>query len=192
MPPFSADCLDQWLASFDDFRYEFLRHCTLLCKVCGYYFDFNQQLLEIAHKNWKAQCDLWQASRIMKDSSHLSHLKIAAILIQELSDVEWVTNLYEYDPSSEILNVDFSGTSEEREEVRKDINAGRGTYLGFQFVMQVLNWFEQARIDRAQPFIFRMTSDLEHDIMVYLLSEYRNAMAIFLTLKALYVRDEKI
>lgn len=188
----SADCLDRWLANFDDFRYEFLQQCTVLCKVAGYQFAFNQELLRIAHENWKAECDLWRASRIMPDTELLSHIKIGAILLDELARVEWVRDLFEYDPTSERLEFEFAGTNEEREEVRKDINAGRGTYLAFQFVIQVLNWFEQARIDRQQAFVFRMASDLEHDIMVYLLSEYRNAMAIFLIFKSLYVRDEKL
>jgi hypothetical protein len=187
----SADCLDRWLVSFDDFRYDFLRHCTLLCKVVGYHFEFNQEFLRIAHENWKAECDLWHASRIM-DSERLSHLKIGAILLHELARVDWIRNLYEHDPSTELLEFEFAGTAKECEEIRKDINAGRGTFLAFQFVVQVINWFEQARTDRHQAFIFRMASDLEHDIMVYLLSEYRNAMAIFLIFKALYVRDEKI
>lgn len=96
-------------------------------------------------------------------------------------------DLYEYDPANDGL--EFDGTSDQREEIRKDINAGRGTYLGFQFIIDVLNWFEKARVDRKTPFVFRMTWDLHHDLFVYLSSEKREPMPVFLILKALYARD---
>jgi hypothetical protein len=76
-------------------------------------------------------------------------------------------------------------------ETRKDINGARGTFFAFQFAIAVMNSFEIARDDRAQPFVFRLTDDLEHDLMVYLLSERRDFMAMFLIFKALYARDNK-
>jgi hypothetical protein len=185
----SEDCLDRWLLDFDDFRYDFLRHCQAVSKAAGYYFEFEGELLELAHTRWKAECDEWHRYKL-QDSSALSHIKVGALLLFELSSVEWVRNIFEYEPNDKD-DLIFTGTADEREEVRRDINAGRGTYLAFQFVIGLLNWFETARIDRNSEFCFRMTPDLEHDLMVYLLSTTREQMGLFLTLKALYARDPK-
>jgi hypothetical protein len=97
--------------------------------------------------------------------------------------------LAEFDPAEDGLENAFAGTADEKEEVRKDINAGRGTYLGFQFVLLVMNWFEEARPDCREEFVFRLTPDMEHDFLHYLLSEARSDVATFLVLKALYARD---
>lgn len=185
------DCLDRWLGDFDEFRVDFLQQAVMLCKAVGYHFDFDQAKLLAAHTKWKATCDVWEQSLLMPDSNGLSHLKIMAILLVQLAELDWVKNLYEYDPDNENLPFEFAGTAAQKREVRKDINAGRGTFLAFQFAMQVLNWFEAARDDRIQPFEFRLTSDLEHDLMVYLMSPRRDEMATFLIFKALYVRDPK-
>jgi hypothetical protein len=126
----------------------------------------------------------------MQGYGALSHLKIGALLLNELANEDWIRDIYEYEahPKDDYV---FAGTPEERTEVRRDIAAGRGTYFAYQFVIGVLNWFEAARIDRQSRFLFRMTPDLEHDLMVYLLSNVREEMGIFLTLKALYARDPK-
>lgn len=126
------------------------------------------------------------------DSDSLSHIKIMAILLFVLAQNEWVHALEEFESDSDHREGDYNGTPEEREESRRDINAGRGTFLALQFVFAILNSFEQARDDRQQEFLFRLTHELEHDIMVYLLSERRDDMAIYLMLEALYARDPKV
>jgi hypothetical protein len=180
-------CLDEWLADADHFRVDFLSFCYPIVKALGYYFEFDQAALHAAHADWKSRCETWEKSYIMPDSDGLSHLKIMAILLDKLTTVPWLTVAYDRDSSAD--GFEFNGSELQREECRKDFNAGREAYLGFQFVIQVLNWFERARIDRKPPFAYRMTHDLEHDFMVYLLSERREEMAIFLFFKALYVRD---
>jgi hypothetical protein len=183
-------CLDAWLGDFDEFRHDFLRQCQIVARACGYTFTFNQDRLKIAHDNWKGQCKLWEDKYLMADSRGLSPVKILALLLYQLSCVDWVTSLHEYDGSLDGL--EFDGTPDQRNDVRRDINAGRGTYLAFQFVIQTINWFESARVDCLQPFMFRLTGALEHDTMVYLLSERREEMAIYLMLHALYARDPKV
>ena len=96
--------------------------------------------------------------------------------------------LYEFDIEG-TREYEFNGPEEIRLEVRKDINAGRSAYLGYQFCIFVINFFERWRIDKRQAFEFRMTSDMEHNLLVYILSDCRDPMAIYLILKALYIRD---
>src|ERR1700734_284052 len=191
-PALTDDCLDRWLAEYDQFRPDFLAFCYFVSKACGYYpqVDFNN--LKAAHAAWKAKCEVWERTYVMPDSDGLSHIKIMAILLFALSQTEWVRELEEFDPTSDRREGDYNGTPEEREESRRDINAGRGAFLALQFVLAILNSFEEARDDRQQEFIFRLTHELEHDLMVFLLSERRDDMAIYLILEALYARDPKI
>jgi len=186
-PPLDAECLDRWLADPDVFRVEMLEFCFPQTKVVGYYFTFDQDAINIAHASWVSQCHLWQHTLVRPDSDGLSHLKILAILLHQLSTVEWVREIHEFDPASDGL--EFAGTEAQREEIRKDINAGRGTYLAFQFVIRVINWHERHRIDKVDDFEPRLTPELEHDCLVYLLSGRGDDLAIYLFLKALYARD---
>jgi hypothetical protein len=73
--------------------------------------------------------------------------------------VEWVQELEEFNPEGRHDEGEFVGTAEEREETRLDINAGnagRGTFVAFQFAIAVVNSFEEAGDDREQPFVFRL------------------------------------
>lgn len=185
--PYYKDCLDKWLASYDEFSYAFLRECYLMSKALGYYPDIDFAALKIAHANWAAQCPLWEKTRMMPNSHGLSQIKVLSILLFQLSCVEWVTCLREYDASGQ--GIEFPGTVAERDEARKDLAGGGGTYLAFQFTILLVNWFEFRRTDRLQKFEFRLTTALEHDIMVYLLSEQRDELAVYLILHALYTRD---
>ncbi len=187
----NADCLDRWLGSFEYFRLDFLRQTQILCKAVGFYFEFDQTLLQSAHDKWVAEAAFWRSIHIMPDSNGLSHLKLLAILLVSLAEEAWVKELFEFDSDSEALNFTFAGTPDERDEVRRDIAAGRGIFLAFYFCTQIINWFEAGRDDKLQPFEIRITPDLEHDFLVYLNSDARNAMGTFVAIKALYVRDDK-
>jgi len=191
-PQLTADCLDRWLADYDQFRPDFLLFCYTLSKACGYYPQVDFVSLKAAHAEWGARCNVWQAEYVMRDSDGLSHTKIMAILLYALSQVEWVAELEEFNPEGDRREGEYNGTPQEREESRRDINSGRGTFLTLQFVLAILNAFEEARDDRQQEFVFRLTHELEHDLMVYLLSERRDDMAIYLILESLYARDPRV
>lgn len=186
----SEQCLDDWLADKGAFRLALLEFSWPLSKVLGYSFEFDQAAIETAHLNWHARCQLWQQERVSQTSTKLSHIKIMSLLLFSLASVKWIRRVHEFDNSGDGRDApSYNGTDAEREEARKDFNAARGTYLAFQFVIGVINWFEKYRKDRQQPFEFRLTTDLEHDLMVYLLSETRDELALYLMLKALYTRD---
>lgn len=180
--------LDRWLADFDQFKYDFLKYCKILGKTVGFDVVQDQAALKEAHDSWCARCTLWKDNYV-NTSKELSHLKILSILLFQLSHFEWVKDIFEWDSDSEDIGWSFRGSASEREELRKDINAGRGTYLAFQFVLRMMSWYETARIDRVPFTGSRITADLEHDILVYLLSERREEMATYLILKALYIRE---
>jgi hypothetical protein len=181
------DCLDVWVADFDRFAHDFLYYSGCYAKALGYSFDPDFESLKIAHKSWQASCEKWEKQLVMPDSKGLSHIKMMAILLTDLACLEWMRDLAEFD-GDERNGFVFSGTAEERAEIRRDINGGGGTYLALEFAIAVINYFEQNRTDRVGPFVFRATPDVIHDIFVYLNSPVRDAMSTFLILNALYTR----
>jgi len=112
-------------------------------------------------------------------------MKVLSILLHHLVSVDWAPTLYDRIPMN---HPRWLGKEQLREQIRGCINAGRGNYLGFQFVIQLIDWFEVARTDRNDPFVSRLTPDLEHDLMVYFESQKQDELSTFLILKALYSR----
>jgi hypothetical protein len=199
LPHPTESCLDEWLADYDVFKDAILRYCYAVSKALRYYPYVNFDVLKKVHNDWKASCDSWESRYISQDSNGLSHLKIMTILLAHLALNDWVAGLQEFDPESDgEHSFEFNGTPEERDSSRKDLNAGRGTFLGYQFVSAILNSFEQSRDDKVQQYEYRMTNDLEHDLMVFLSWErdhqqdkFLFEMALFLFFKALFVRDTR-
>jgi len=184
----TPQCLDEWTASYDALFRALMQYAQPLTKACGYSFEYDSHALRAAHADWVSDCQSWHSTRLMPDSNGLSHLKMLALLIHHLAQAPWVSNLFEFDIEG-TREYEFNGPEEIRLEVRKDINAGRGAYLGYQFCIFVINFFERWRIDKQQEFVFRMTDDMEHNLLVYILSDSRDPIAIYLILKALYIRD---
>lgn len=183
----SERCLDHWASDFDAFSYDFLFYCQCYAKAVGYWFKLDGEALKIAHSNWCAQCQLWEKTLVMPDSNGLSHVKMVAILLTELASIDWLGELLEF-AGEERDGYEFTGEPAERDDIRRDINGGGGTYLAFEFAIMVLNYFESRRIDREGDFVFRATADVLHDILVYLSSARRDSMSTYLILNALYVR----
>lgn len=178
-------CLDRWLNEFDAFRVDFLRVCHPICMALGYQLDFDQRQIETAHVAWRASHEIWKSHRVSEGTDKLSHIKIVALLLFHLSNVNWVRTLYEYNGDYH----KFNGTPEQRAETAKDLNAGREAFLAFHFSIMIINWFETYRTDKSDPFEYRMSKDLEFDLMHFLIGVEKSEMALFLILKAVYLRD---
>jgi hypothetical protein len=190
---FSLARLDEWKADYKAFFHDFMNIIQPLIKCCGYWFEWDTQALKAAHAAWVAECAEWESSRLMPGSDGLAELKVFAILMYHLAQVPWVKELSEFDfeNSSDAREYEFAGTPEDCKATRADINAGRGAYLGYQFCMAHIQWCERNRTDKVQPFVFRMTDELEHNFLSYLLSEKRDPLPIYLFLEALFVRDDR-
>jgi hypothetical protein len=176
--------LRDWQANADNFKRNLVANCQQTANAAGYRIEVDEEAILIAHKNWVGQCLLWMKERVQNGTKELSHIKVLAILLHQLVSVEWVKEIYVAGSGSERL----TSKPERLEKLQSCIQKGRGSYLAFQFVISLINWFETARRDSKQPFVFRLTPDLEHDIMVYLGSEARDELSTFLILKALYAR----
>lgn len=114
-------------------------------------------------------------------------MKIFSLLLFQMASVEWVHKIFDSVPEPSPV-APYYDKPDLRARIRKNIQGGPECYLAFQFVINFLNQIEAVRTDRTEPFIFRLTPDLQHDILVYLHSEARDELATFLILKALYAR----
>lgn len=190
---FQPSHLDDWMKSYDAFFEGFMGIIQPFVKSAECWAVWDSDALRAAHAGWVAECQEWETNRLMPNSNGLAELKIFAILMHHLALVPWVKEVteFDYENSTDARHYDFAGAPEDKSEVRADIAAGRGGYLGYQFCMNLIRWFERQRDDKVQEFCFRMTDALEHNFLSYLLSERRDSMAIYLFLEALFVRDDK-
>jgi hypothetical protein len=177
--------LSTWRADFDRFQMFFLGKARRYCNQYGYILYPDGEALKIAHASWIAACDHWQKEKVAATSGPLSHIKVLSLLLHHLVSAKWAPSIHDHLPKDDRL---WEGRVHIRDHVRKCLNAGRGNYLAFQFVITIINIFERDRIDHSEPFIFRLTQDLEHDLMVYFDSEKQDELSTYLILKALYSR----
>jgi hypothetical protein len=177
--------LSIWRADYGLFSQFFLARARRFCNRFGYILYADDEALKIAHASWAAACDHWQKERVPADSGPLSHIKVLSLLLHHLVSAKWAPNFQDALSKDSKL---WAGKENVRDHVRTCLNAGRGNYLAFQFVITIINSFETIRDDRSEPFIFRLTSDLEHDLMVYFASEKQDELSTYLILKALYSR----
>jgi len=174
-----------WQTDFDDFAQFFVRRSHALANSVGYEIAPDHERLKTAHAAWAAACRHWRAERVDPKSDGLSHVKVLSLLLHHLVSSDWCPEVFEGGAGS---TGRWKGKEHIKDKIRHCVAAGRGKYLALQFVIQLINWFETHRIDRIEPFKFRLTPDLDHDLMVYFASEKQDELSTFLILKALYSR----
>jgi hypothetical protein len=185
----TEEFLDLWLKDFGLFWEDMRKFVLAVSHGVGLSFETDEEALQIAHANWVARCAMWQRERLQQRSIGLSHVKILSLLLYQLASVDWATKFHKCSETPDGLNNPYTGKPRlVKDDTRLGIIEGGGTYLAFQFVIHMINWFEIPRTDRSVPFEFRLTPDLEHDLMLYLGSEIKDELALFLMLKCLYVR----
>lgn len=187
--PLTKECLDRWLSSATEFQEYFIRFSINNAKAVGYYIEFNQVAFRDAHAEWVGRCKFWHEHYMLPTTTQLSHIKILALLICSFSQAEWIRSVSEFDPAAD--GIEFDGTDDELDTVRLDLNAGREAFFALHFATAIINWFEKGRIDQLGEFHFRMTKDLKHDLLAYLVQKKAEEMGVFLILKALYARNPK-
>lgn len=186
------DTLEVWENDFEDFNYDFRRYTFALCKAYGLYPHIDGAVLRLVHASWTNSLASWRAGVVNAATQRLSQLKIAALLLDALASSKWIAEFDAFDIESETLDYSAGGDPSEYEEIRLDIFNGAEEFLALQFCKAVINVIEEARVDCQMPFQYRMTPDMEKDIIFYLKSNFRNPISTFLILKALYLRDLRL
>jgi hypothetical protein len=187
---FKESTLYEWLSDYDSFSYEFKRFVFQITQAFGLLCRFDENTLKLVHEKWNEDCEIWRTQHFDGEADALSHIKLSALLLHHLSASPYISGLFKHDYTSD-LHYQFSGTTEQLEEAKQDVVSAREAIFSLDFCISVICWYEERRIDRIEPHIFRMTPDLRHDIISYLVSRNTDQKAIYLILKALFIRTHK-
>lgn len=184
---FEPDTVYDWLTDFESFSYSFKQYCFLIAQAFGLEITFDSNTLKLAHEKWSADCEVWRTQHFPNETDALSPAKVGALLLHNLSTGPYIARVAEHEFKSE-LRYRFAGTVEQKAEAKADLVAAREVVLALDFCLMVLCWYEGNRIDRREPFAFRLTPELRHDMISYLVSRNTDPKAIYLILEALFAR----
>jgi hypothetical protein len=188
---FGPSTLYDWLSDFDSFNYEFRRFCFQIGQAFGLDLQFDGNTLRLVHQKWHDDCENWRTQHFPGEpAAALSHIKVSALLLHHLSAAPFFSAVYDHEYTSD-LNYTFCGSPAQYDEARSELIAAREAILSFDFCLAIICWYEERRIDREQAYTFRMTRDLRHDMISYLVSRKTDPKALYLILKALFIRFPK-
>jgi hypothetical protein len=184
---FEPDTLYSWLEDYEGFSYSFKRYCFTIGQAFGLDIRFDNNTLSLAHQKWASECESWRTQHFPHETDALSHTKVVALLVHNLATAPYISRVSEHEYTND-LDYRFSGSAEQYAEARTDLIAAREVVLALDFCLAVISWYESNRIDCREVFVFRLTPELRHDILSYLVSRQTDPKAIYLFLEALFVR----
>ncbi|MQX37929.1 hypothetical protein [Roseospira navarrensis] len=190
MIDFNESAFKRWQEDFDDFNYGFRSYCFQQFRVYSIHVDFVPGALQQIHRRWVERCEVWLNQETHPTTKKLSHIKRAALLLHALTSIQFLGNFQEHEYDEE-QKYDFRGTADQFNQSKQDLIDAREAVLALDFVLNIIHYFESNRIDREEPFSVRLTMDMRHDILSYILSGEPQEKALYLILKALYLRHTR-
>lgn len=190
MISFERDTLYDWLSDYDGFSYVFKKYCVYISQAFAVDIRFDSNTLKLAHEKWAEECEIWRTQHFPDEAEALSEIKVASLLLLHLATAPYVATLVPHTYTSDLHYV-FAGSKEQYEEARADLIAAREVILALDFCLSIVCYYEENRIDRVEDFVMRMTPELRHDIISYLVSRQADSKALYLILNALFVRTKK-
>lgn len=187
MIPFEPFTLDEWLNDYDSFNYAFRGFCIMHFKVHSLHADFVPNVTRQIHEQWVADVNRWLSDETDEKTVTLSHLKVLSILLYNLNIESCIGNMYDHEYQEDDVYI-FAGTDEQKHDARRDLIDGRHASLSLDFCIMAVDWFERNRDDCTIPFKQPLTADMRHDLINYLVGGNVDLKALYLILKALYLR----
>jgi len=184
---FSAETFETWHSDYDEFNYAFRKYCFLQFRAYGVKAEFVPNVTKEIHTGWVDSCQRWLTKETDDTTQKLSYLKRASLLLNSMVSLQFLGNFAEHEYDEE-AKVEFRGPTDLYTSSRQDLIDARDIVLALDFVLNIIHYFEENRIDRAEPFRLRLTVDMRHDLIGYLISGKTDEKAIYLILKALYLR----
>ncbi len=190
----TPEVFERWQDS-QVFHAELCECCEIVAIRSGLEVTVSLELTVAVVEAWKHECHQWLTTMLPPGNSALSHLKMAAILLDKMCALTPVAISGEgHSEESSPENIqdgcawpELPNKFEMREICKfKD---GGCHYLAWQIIYHVCEFFEENRTDRLDDFVDRRTDEFELDIVSGLLSKKLSAQAIHLILKALFLRD---
>lgn len=184
---FDKNKLDEWLSDYDSFNYAFREFCIAHLKVHSLHAEFVPNVTRQIHAQWVADHSEWLDNETDEHTKQLSHVKICALLLYNLTSEPFFGNMFEHNYDEEVPYI-FRGTDQEKASARQDLIDGREKILALDFCFLIINWYEKNRIDRALPYRQPLTPDMRHDLISYLLTGSVDRKSLYLILKGIYLR----
>lgn len=190
MDDFNEKTFKLWQDDFSEFNRGFRLYCFQQFRVYSIHVDFVPGAMEQIHRRWIERCAAWLSKETHPSTQTLSHIKRAALLLYALTSIQFLGNFHEHQ-YDETPKFTFRGTKEQFENSRRDLIDGREAVLALDFILNVIHYFESNRVDREEEFSERLTEDMRHDILSYLIAGEPQEKALYLILKALYLRHTR-
>lgn len=184
----SNDTVETWLQDREIFSHDFMEYSFAWHHAVGADIHLVRQEIEAAHDEWVEIVTDWKNNRFRQGATHLSYIKTFAILLSCLSKRTFCGEMKEYVAFRDAAPI-FSGSDELKKEVMADLLGAPDIVTALEFCIGVLNFYEQRRIDKKDPFSFRMTESSRHDFIVALSRKQMSPDSVFLALENLYARD---
>lgn len=181
------DTVYKWIENFDDFNYDFRRFCNITFQAFDLDVEFIPGALKEIHDEWAEEIESWLEDSCHPDTRELSPVKILAILLEKLASKSFLGNFFNHkykdDPGYQ-----FNGTAPQKKKAREDLIDNREFQLSFDFVIAVLAYYAENRVENVSSQTIRIGHDFRHDFLVYLHSGKSDAMAIYLIFSGLASR----
>jgi hypothetical protein len=178
--------LDGLVSSYEAFNYAFRGYCLKNFRALGLRADFVPNALKLVHQRWQVDCEEWQ-TEVVEKSPKISYLKTFSLLLHNLCRTPFLESLdnHEYSDLRDEIQIDETI----RELSRRELIDGREAVLALDFCFLTLDWIEINRTDRKISYVMPLTEDMRRDLLVYLISGETERKAIYLILKALFLRN---
>lgn len=188
MIEFNERIFKTWQSDYGEFNRAFRFHCFMQFRVFGVHADFVPTITQQIHEQWNTECNRWLAEETSDSTDKLSYLKRASLLLHSLISLTFLGNMKAYEYKETPL-VTFRGTNDQFTSAKRDLIDGREIILSLDFVLNIIHYFESNRVDRVEDFRIPLTEDMRHDLINYLFSDSVDNKALYLILKALYLRS---
>ena len=179
------ETIETWLADRDSFCLAYMEYTFSWHHPVGADLELLRSEIEESHAEWVATVTEWRTMRFRQETESLSYTKIFAILLCALCKRKYIGEMKPYEPFRRAMP-EFQGTDEQRQAILEDLLGAPEAVSALQFCLAVLNHYEQKRLDRKTPFVFRMTEQGRHDLLVLLTGDEPSPIAVYLCLESLY------
>lgn len=181
--------LEESLLDFQKFHTAIKLLCTRCAHSVGIWYDLDVEKLENVHADWLNLRESWLSSKFAcEKTSELNHTKTFAILLHCLARTDFVEFYVRSTGISEREDIyyDVAGGG-----LRENLLDGQHIYIGWLAVSEFIDQYEMYRDDKATEYVNPINRGFEHEFITFLKNGEHNSFAIYLTLYALFLRDDK-
>lgn len=182
-----------WLDDDDNFVSDFLPYTQKRFDESGIRPYFRMSNTKEALSEWREYCAKWISSEMLPIGSHeISHKKLGAALYYFLVKHQAVSvfknEASENDLLPDVKDVNQIGDTSNKLLLQK-LLSGDTVFICFDYVYNIIEYFEIHREDKLDPYRARISSGMERDFIKLMIEENPSPKNIHVILKAIFLRD---